>query len=107
MRKIDEFRMEIEESKKIYTEELEKFIQKYDFLGNLTIVEEPDIDTVDYFYCFNNLNGTGKDTLKTARAEIYSHMIDFSKANGIDEFSKNAHIYIERWSKSTLKIIWN
>ena len=96
MLKIDEFRMEMEEPKKIYSQELEKFAQKYDFLSEFTIVEDPDIDTVDYIYHFNNLNGTSKEIVDSACDEIYNHMVKFSKANGIDEFSENAHIFIKR-----------
>ena len=96
MLKIDEFRKEMEEPKRIYSQELEKFAKRYDFLGNFTIVEEPDIDTVDYIYYFNNLNGTSKEILDLASDEIYDHMVKFSKANGIDEFSENAHIFIKR-----------
>lgn len=96
MLKIDEFRMEMEESKRIYTEELRKFAKKYDFLGDFTIVEEPDIDTLDYIYYFNSLNGTEKEILNSTRDEIYKHMVRFSKSNGIDDFSKNAHIVIKR-----------
>ena len=97
MLKIDEFRMEMEESKKIHSEELAKFSKKYDFLSDFVIVEEPDIDTVDYIYYFNNLNGTSKKILDSTRKEIYNHMINFSKSNGIDDFSQNAYIFIKRW----------
>lgn len=96
MLKIDEFRMEMEESKKIYSEELKRFAKRYDFLSEFTIIEEPDIDTLDYFFCFENLNGTSKDIIKSTRKEIYNHMVNFSKANGIDEFSSNAYIHINR-----------
>ena len=96
MLKIDEFRMEMEEPKKIYSEELKRFTKRYDFLGEFTIIEEPDIDTLDYFFCFNNLNGTSKEIIKAACSEIYKHMVNFSKANGIDEFSSNAYIHIKR-----------
>ena len=64
MRKIDEFRMEMEEPKKIYTEELKRFIKKYDFLGEPILIEDPDIDTVDYIYYLNKLNGTPEDAVK-------------------------------------------
>lgn len=96
MLKIDEFRMEMEESKKIYSEELRRFAKRYDFLGEFTIVEEPDIDTIDYIYYFNNLNGTRDEILDSACDEIYNHMVNFSKANGIDEFSENAYIFYDR-----------
>ena len=97
MLKIDEFRKEMEESKRIYSAELSKFSKRYDFLGDFTIVEEPDIDTIDYIYYFNNLNGTSDEILYSARDEMYKHMVRFSKSNGIDDFSRNAHIFFKRW----------
>lgn len=94
MRKIDEFRMEMEEPKKIYTEELKRFIKKYDFLGEPILIEDPDIDTVDYIYYLNKLNGTPEDVLDSALNEIYAHMVNFSISNGIDEFSENAYVFL-------------
>ena len=93
MRKIDEFRMEMEEPKKIYTEELKRFIKKYDFLGEPILIEDPDIDTVDYIYYLNKLNGTPEDVLDSALNEIYAHMVNFSISNGIDEFRENAYVF--------------
>ena len=93
MREIDEFRMEMEKPKEIYTEELKKFIKKYDFLGEVTLIEDPDIDTVDYIYYLNKLNGTAEDILDSALNEIYAHMVNFSQSNGIDEFSENAYVF--------------
>ncbi|MBR5503434.1 MAG: hypothetical protein IKV87_03165 [Methanobrevibacter sp.] len=93
---IDEFRKEMEKPKEIYTKELERFAERYDFLGEFTIVEERDFDTLDYHYVFNNLNGTSRETIKSARKEIYDHMIKFSEDNGIDEFSENAYISFKR-----------
>lgn len=96
MRKIDEFKKEMEKPKKIYTEELKKFTTKYDFLGEMTLVEEPDIDTVDYIYYFNKVNGTSQKTLDSTLKEICRHMVNFSRSIGIDEFSKNAYILYKR-----------
>lgn len=96
MLKIDEFRMEMEESKKIYTEELKKFSKKYDFLGEMTLVESPDIDTIDYIYYFNKLNGTSGEVLDSTLREIYDHMDDFSKSKGIDEYCENVIISYKR-----------
>ena len=93
MQKIDRFRMRMEKPKEIYAEELKRYAEKYDFLGDFTIVEECDIDTVDYIYYFNNLNGTDNETLYSARYDIYNHMIKFCEDNGIDEFSANAFIF--------------
>ena len=94
MRKIDEFRMEMEKPKEIYTEELKKFTEKYDFLGEMTLTEEPDIDTLDYIYSFKNLNGTSKEDLDIALSEIYKHMKEFSKSKGIYEYCRNAVILL-------------
>lgn len=96
MRKIDRFRMRMEKPKEIYTNELKRFSRKYDFLGDFTIVEERDIDTVDYIYYFNNLNGTSREIINSARDEMYDHMIKFCEDNGIDEFSENAFISFKR-----------
>ena len=95
MRKIDEFRMEMETPKRIYTEELKRFNKIYNFLGDFTLVEDPDIDTVDYIYYFNNPNGIRDKTLESACDELYGHMVKFSKENGIDDFSMNAYIFIK------------
>ena len=87
--------MRMEKPKEIYTNELKKFTEKYDFLGDFVIEEERDFDTVDYIYYFNNLNGTSQETLFSVEEEIYDHMIKFSQDNGIDEFSKNAFIFFK------------
>ena len=62
----------------------------------MTLVEEPDIETLDYLYYFNKLNGTSKETLDSTLLEIYNHMDDFSKANGIYEYCENAVILFNR-----------
>ena len=97
MRKIDRFRMRMEKPKEIYTEELEKFSKKYDFLGDMRIIEEPDIDTLDYIYCFNKLNETSEETLDLALKEIYDHMDDYSDANGISKYCENVIISFNKW----------
>ena len=96
MLKIDRFRMRMEKPKEIYTKELSRFIERYDFLDEFTIVEERDFDTADYIYCFSNLNGTSDEAIYSARKEIYDHMIKFSEDNGIDEYCKNAFIFFKR-----------
>ena len=91
MRRIDRFRMRMEKAKAIYTEELVKFSKRYDFLCDFTIVEDPDIDTPDYLYYFNSMNGTSDETLDSACDEIYDHMVKFSQNNGIDDFRESIH----------------
>ena len=90
--RLEQFKLRMEGAKKIYTEELKRFVKKYDFLGEMTLEEDPDIDTLDYIYYFNKLNGTKKETLDSALLEIYDHMDDFSSANGIDEYCENVII---------------
>ena len=93
---LDEFKREMAPAEKLYTAEIRKFAEGYDFLGDLTILEEPDIDTQDYIYSFQKLNGTSEDVLNKALGEFYEHMRAFSIENGIYEFSRNAIISFER-----------
>lgn len=58
----------------------------------MTLEEFPDIDTQDYVFCFENLNGTSEEILDKTLTELYDHMDNFSKANGIDRFSRNVVI---------------
>ena len=97
MLKIDQFKARMEGPKKLYSEELNRFAKRYNFLSEFTLVEEPDIDTLDYVYYFNNLNGTSKETLKSTLAEIYDHMDKFSQLKGIDEYNENVVIILKRW----------
>lgn len=90
--KLEEFRQEMEPLKKEYTKELEEFAEKYDFLGDLTIIEDPDIDTLDYIFSFEKLNGTSKETLDSAIYEIRKHMFSYTKANNLEDFAENAYI---------------
>ncbi|MBQ2831593.1 hypothetical protein [Methanobrevibacter sp.] len=88
------FQRSMEPSKEIFTQEIRKFAKKFDFLGEMTIIEEPDISTMDYIYSFKTLNGTSRDKLDSTLLEIYNHMEKFSKENGIDEFCSNTIIWI-------------
>ena len=71
---LDKFKQEMEPAKKIYTEEIKKLAENYDFLGEMKIREEPDIDTQDYVYVFKNLNGTSEEVLDKTLNEMYLHM---------------------------------
>lgn len=93
---LDEFKREMEDAKKIYTKEIKNFAKNYDFLGEMEITEEPDIDTQDYIYSFEKLNGTSIDVLDTTLKELYVHMKEFSKAQGIYEYSRHAIISFKR-----------
>lgn len=90
--RLEKFKKEMEPAKEIYTKEIKSFAKKYDFLGDMTLKEEPDIDTQDYIFCFEKLNGTSEDVLDQTLGELYGHMKTFSKTKGINEFSKNTII---------------
>ena len=93
-RKLDEFKKEMEGAKKIYTKELENYAGKFNFLGKITLTEHPDIDTQDYVYSFEKLNDTSEDILDKTLKELYDHMAEFSKLHKIDNFSRNASIWL-------------
>ncbi|MBQ2665761.1 hypothetical protein [Methanobrevibacter sp.] len=90
--RLDRFKKEMEPAKELYSNELKDFAGNYNFLGEMTLEEMPDIDTQDYIFCFEKLNGTGEDILDKTLKELYIHMKEFSKINGIDKFSRNAVI---------------
>ena len=92
--KLDKFKKEMEYPKKIYTNELIDFAKNYNFLGEMTLIEEPDIDTLDYIYSFEKLNGTSEEVLDKTLTELYDHMAEFSKENGIDKYCRNACIWL-------------
>jgi hypothetical protein len=90
--RLELFKKEMEPAKEIYTKEIKDFAKKYDELGEMTLRERPDIDTADYIYSFEKLEGTSENTLDKTLTELYDHMNQFSKANGIEEFARNAII---------------
>lgn len=89
---LDEFKREMEPAKKIYTEELKKFAGNFDSLGKMRIFEDPDIDTQEYIYAFEKLNGAKDESLDETLKELYRHMDEFSKENGIEEFKRHVII---------------
>lgn len=92
---LDEFKREMAPAEKLYTAEIKKFAKKFPFLGEMRLIEDPDIDTQDYIYCFRNLNGTSEEVLDKTSKEFYEHMDNFSKANGITEFNRNVYIFLD------------
>lgn len=90
--RLEKFKQEMAPAKEIYTKEITEFAKNYDFLGKMTLEEMPDIDTQDYIFCFEKLNGTREDILDKTLKELYDHMDDFSKEKGIDRFSRNVII---------------
>ena len=89
-----EFKLSMEPAKKMFTEEIMEFTKRYPFLGEMTIEEEPDIDTLDYIFRFEVLNGTPKDKVDATLVEIYDHMEDFTKENNIRDFFMNMAIFL-------------
>lgn len=92
--RINKFQKEMTPAKEIYTKELENFAKKYESIGKMSLIEEPDIDTMDYIYIFERLNGTTTEELDQIQLELYDHMEKFSKANGIIKFCQNARIWL-------------
>ena len=92
--RLSKFQKEMEPAKEIYTKELENFAKKYDSIGKMSLREEPDIDTMDYIYSFEKLNGTTTEELDQILLELYDHMEEFSKENGITKFCQNATIWL-------------
>ena len=90
--RLEHFKREMEPAKEMYSQEIKDFAKNYDFLGEMTLEEDPDIDTQDYVFRFEKLNGTSEDVLDKTLKELYTHMKEFSKEKGIDEFSLNAII---------------
>ena len=90
--KLKQFKNEMAPAKEIYKNELMDFAKKYDFLGEMSLREEPDLDTQDYIFTFEKLNGTSEKLLDSTLNELYTHMEEFSKSKGIDKFCRNATI---------------
>lgn len=90
--KLEEFQQEMEPLKEKFTAELKEYVKKYDFLGDLTIIEEPDIDTSDYIFSFEKLNDVKKEVIDSAIHEIEKHMLAYTKANNLENFARNACI---------------
>lgn len=94
VRKIDEFRESMKPSEELYTKELENYAKKFPSLGKMSLRERPDIDTLDYIYSFQKLNGASKEELDLIHQDLYSHMKKFSKENNIQDFYMNAVIHL-------------
>ena len=94
--KLDKFKSEMEPAKETYTKEIKDFAKNYGFLGEMTLEEMPDIDTQDYIFCFEKLNGTSEAVLDKTLTELYNHVDKFSKENGIEKFSNNTIISYKR-----------
>ena len=92
--RLDLFKERMEPAKELYTREILDFTRKYDALGEMTLIEEPDIDTQEYIYSFENLNGTSQEELDEIFLEICNHMKHFSKSRGIEGFWQNVRIWL-------------
>ena len=102
--RLDRFKEEMKPAKEMYAREIKNFAKNFDFLGEMTLEEMPDIDTQDYIFCFEKFNGTSEDVLDRTLAELYNHMDEFSKANGIEKFSRNTTITYKWWFNGHCKI---
>lgn len=84
----------MEPAEKMFTREISNFAKKYDALGKMTMREFPDIDTQEYIYSFENLNGTSQKDLDEICLELSNHMEEFSKVNGIEKFCQFSRIWL-------------
>ena len=92
--KLDLFRKRMEPVEKLYTNEISDFAKRYDVLGKMTLKEIPDIDTQEYIYCFEKVNGTPQEELDKILLEICDHMDEFSKVNNIENFNRTVNIWL-------------
>ena len=93
--RLDKFKKEMKPAEKLFTREILNFSKKYDVLGKMTMTEFPDIDTQEYIYSFERLNGTSQKELDDICLEISEHMEEFSKAQGIEKFCQFSRIGLE------------
>lgn len=77
-----------------YSREIEDFTEKYGCLAKMTLMEEPDIDTQEYIFSFESVEGTSQKELDEIFLEVTAHMEEFSKRNGIEKFSRCAMVWI-------------
>ena len=92
--RLELFRKRMEPSEKLYTSEIIDFTEKFDELGEMTLIEDPDIDTQEYIYQFEKLNGTTEEALDKILIEICNHMDKFTKNNRIEQFDQYVCIWI-------------
>jgi len=92
--RLERFKRQMEPAKELYTKEISNFAKNFDALGEMSVKERPDIDTLDYIYSFEKLNGTSAEELDLIHSELYDHMKKFSKENGIHEFYMNTVIHL-------------
>ena len=92
--RLELFRKRMEPSEKLYTSEILDFTEKFDELGEMTLIEDPDIDTQEYIYQFEKLNGTTEESLDKILIEICNHMDKFTKNNSIEQFDQYVCIWI-------------
>lgn len=91
---LEKFKKEMEPARQLYAREIRDFARRYDALGEMTMSEFPDIDTQDYIFSFEKVNGTSEEELDVIHSEISQHMEEFSRIHGIEKFCQNACIWL-------------
>ena len=89
---LDRFRKEMQPAERLFSREIVDFVKRFDSLGEMSMSEFPDIDTQEYIYSFECLNGTSQSELETIFLEISRHMDEFSRVNGIERFCQFSRI---------------
>ncbi len=94
--RLEKFKSEMEGAKEIYTKELESYAKKFDAIGEMTMREQPDIDTMDFLYSFKRRNSASQEELDAIHRDLYEHMDNFAKANGIHDFCMHSVISLRQ-----------
>lgn len=89
---LEKFKKEMEPARQLYASEIRDFAKRYDALGRMTMSEFPDIDTQEYVFDFEVLNGTSQKELDEIFLEMSDHMEEFSKIHGIERFCQLSYI---------------
>ena len=76
---LDMFKKEMEPARQLFTREILCFTKQYDALGKMTLKEIPDIDTQDYVFAFEKVNGTSQRELDEIYWEISNLWKSFPK----------------------------
>lgn len=91
---LERFKKEMEPAKQLFSSEIKNFAKKYDVLGEMSMEEFPDIDTQEYIFSFEKVNGTPQRELDRILSEIADHMEEFSKSHGIERFFQFTCIWL-------------
>lgn len=91
---LERFKREMEPARQLYACEIRDFAKNFDALGEMSMREFPDIDTQEYIFDFEKVEGISEEELDKIHDEISNHMKEFSKAHGIEKFFQYSCIWL-------------